>query len=95
MEPGRRQKRVEAATDLGISPLGPLQGHLTPNGLTGRRIVGMEGGGAVVALDDGKTSRRAQHAPRFGQGSVDVRQVLQHEADEDVVERRVGERESP
>jgi hypothetical protein len=52
----------------------------------------MEDRGPVVPLDHGDGAAGAQHAAQPGQRPAGVGQVLEDEADEQVVEGRVGER---
>ncbi len=86
---------MEAAPDLRISAGRPLQGHLTADGVAGGRILGMEQGGAVVALDDGQAPARPQHPQQLLQDRRRIAHVLQHEADEDVVEAGLREGQGP
>ena len=51
-------------------------------------VVGVEVGRAVVALEHGDRAAGLEHLLQREQGLDGAREVLQHEADEHVVERR-------
>jgi hypothetical protein len=71
----------------------PLQLDQGADRVAGRRAVRVAVGRTVVALDDRDRPAGLQHAAQRGQGTVRVGQVLQQEADEDVVEARPRERQ--
>ena len=48
---------------------------------------------AVIALDDRERATRLQHPPKPRERARRVGQMLEHEADEDMVEGRLGERQ--
>ena len=92
MVAGVGQQRVQPTADQGVSPGVALQRYLAVDRVAGGRTVGVEVGRAVIALDHGDRAAGLQHRAEPSQGFGRARQVLEHEADEDVVERRRRER---
>src|SRR6202040_891410 len=82
---------IELPADEGVAARPPLQLDLTPDGQVGRAAVGVEAGRSVVTLDDGQGAAGPQQLMEDRQRLDGSRQVLEDEADEDVVEGPGGE----
>ena len=81
------QERIEFSADHGVSAGPALQFHLTLNRLASRLAVGMKIGRAVIAFDHRNRAAGLQVAFQRPQHLDRPREVLQDEADENVVER--------
>jgi hypothetical protein len=86
LDPCLDHQRVDAAADLGVTAGATLQLDLARDGVAGGRAVGMEVGRAVVALDHGRAAAGADKRGQPAQGLHRLGEVLEQEADEDVVE---------
>jgi hypothetical protein len=92
-EPGLDQERVDAAADERVAAGPPLKLDLAVDRLARRGAVGVKQRRPVVALDDGDRAAGPDHLPQDGQRLDGPGQVLEDEADEDMVERPLGERQ--
>ena len=92
-EPGGPEERVEPPADERVSSCARLEADQALDGGMRRPVVRVERGQAVVPLDGGDRPAGAQHAPDRAERPHRVLQVLEHEADEGVVERPGRERQ--
>ena len=86
-----RQQRVQPAPDQGVAARAALEVDQALDGPARVAAVGVEVGRAVVALDDRDRPAGPEHSQQRPHRRDRVGQVLQDEADEEVVE--VGRRE--
>jgi hypothetical protein len=85
------QERIELPADERVATRHPLQLDQAVDRLLGRGAVGMKVGRSVVALDHGDGAAGTEQPAKNRQRLDRPGQVFQDEADEDVVERPVGE----
>src|SRR5690606_31913803 len=87
LEPGAGQQWVQLPPDVGIAACGTLQVDEALDGPPGHVAIGMEEGRAVISLDDGDGASWFQHLPECLEHAGRLGQMLENEAEEDVVER--------
>src|SRR5262249_58667249 len=85
------KQRVELPPGRGVPAGRLLQVDLASDGLAGRGAVGMEVGGPVVPFDDRDRAARPDELTQGDERVDGAREMLQHEAHEEVVERRRAE----
>jgi hypothetical protein len=93
VEARRNHQRVDLPPDQRVAAGLSLERHLASDRGARPLTVGMEVGGPVIALDDGHRPAGTQQLREQLQRCDGAREVLEHEADEDVVERLRRERE--
>lgn len=81
--------------DLRIAARPALQRHLARNGGPRRRVLRMQQDRSVIALDHRQAPARPHHAAQLGQDRRGIGKVLQHEADEGMIEARPREGQGP
>ena len=90
---GLVQERIQFPSDQGVAAGAFLQFDLTLNRLVGGLAVGMEKRRAMVAFDDGDRAAGFQQVFQRSQRLDRLREMFQHETNEDVVERFRFERQ--
>ncbi len=86
VEAGLDQQWVELPADRGVPACAPLQLDLAMDRGMGIGVVGMEVRRAVVAFDEGEAPTGSEQSAEGRERLDRSRQVLQDEADEDMVE---------
>lgn len=88
---GVHEQRIQASPDQGVSAGAPLQFHLALDSGVSGETVGIKQGGTVVTFDDRDGAAGLEHGPEDLQCPRRLGQVLEHEADKGMVERRQRE----